>query len=87
MALHLLYRIRENDRRADGRHACLVDAADEATARTTARVPENWGHVQLAAAATMPDKLRVLPAEPMGVIWIAGDAVSLLGIDRGGNVV
>lgn len=33
MALHLFYRPRDGSRRHDGRHAVLVDAPDEATAR------------------------------------------------------
>ena len=76
MALHLLYRTREHDRRPDGRHACLVDAESEAAARGLAGVPPGWAHAQLAAAATMPGT---------AIIWLEGDAV--MGVDRGGNRV
>ena len=78
-ALHLLYRTRPEDRRENGRHAVLVDAASEAAARVLAGVPDSWGAVQLAATATMPPGRTV--------IWLEGDAISLLGIDRGGNPV
>ncbi len=58
---------------------CLVDAVDEATARSLANVPANWAHHEMAATATMPGSLTVL--------WMEGDAVFLLGVDRGGNRV
>lgn len=79
MALHLLYRPHDGERREDGRHACLVDAADESTARTLANAPRGWSHAELAATASMPNGLTVL--------WMEGDAISMTGIDRGGNRV
>lgn len=78
-ALHLLYRSVPQDRRPDGRHAVLVDAASEALARAAAGVPDSWSAEQLAATATMPHHRTQ--------IWLEGDAISLLGIDRGGNSV
>ena len=62
----------------DHSDAHAVDGvADEAAARVLANVPQGWAHEQLAATATMP----------MPVIWLEGDAISLTGIDRGGNRV
>ena len=83
MALHLLYRTHPADRQPNGRHACLVDAADEAAARTLATVPHTWAHHQLAATASMPS----YAGSELGVVWLEGDAISLLGVDRGGNRV
>jgi hypothetical protein len=85
-ALYLLYRTRPEDRNASGIHAVLVDAADEAAARAAAiaaapngetRVPATWAAVQIAASAALPES----------PLWIEGDAVSLLGMTRGGNPI
>lgn len=75
MALYLLYRTRPEDRRPSGLHTAVVQAADEASARTAAGVPVSWSALALSGLANG------------GVLRIEGDAVSLLGMDRGGNPV
>ena len=75
MALYLLYRTRPEDRLPSGLHSAVVQAADEATARTTASVPASWSALALSGLADG------------GVVRIEGDAVSLLGMTRGGNPI
>lgn len=88
MALFLLYADRDGDRNASGMNAVLVDAADEAAARTAAaaaaptgetKVRPTWAAVSLAATATMPGGRTV--------IWIEGVAASLVGRTRGGDAL
>ena len=54
MAIYLVYRTNEADRRADGRHTFLVDAANAAAARTAAGVPGTWAAFELALAGQLP---------------------------------
>lgn len=75
MALFLLYRTRPEDRLPSGLHSAVVQAADEATARATADVPASWSALALSGLADG------------GVVRIEGDAVSLLGMTRGGNPI
>ena len=88
MALFLLHRTAESDRRASGQHAALVDASSESEARTLAGAPDSWAAVQLAATATMPQPRHDGNNDPLRVIKFDGDAVSLGNqTDRGGNHV
>jgi hypothetical protein len=85
-ALNLLYAATPQDRNASGLDAVLVDAVDEAAARTAAiaatpngetKVPTTWTYVLLAAiAAGLPDSRTV--------VWIEGPMASLIGKTRGG---
>lgn len=83
MAMFLLYRTRPEDRNPRGLHAVVVNAADEAAARTAANastyvpdgVPDSWTALDLSST-------------PSGdAIWLEDDAVSLLGMTRGGDPI
>ena len=80
MAIYLLHRTNENDRNSSGIHAALVDAADEASARTAAnaaaptgetRIRSTWAANLIAATGSLPNGLTVL--------FFEGDAASLTG--------
>jgi hypothetical protein len=73
MALFLLHRVREEDRRHNGLHSAIVQASDAAAARALAGVPPTWAAVALSGLATGT------------VSWLEGDAVSMLGMTRGGD--
>ena len=75
MALYLLYRTRPEDRLPSGLHSAVVQAADVAAARTASGVPSTWAAHALGALADG------------AVIRIEGDAVSLLGLTRGGDPI
>lgn len=88
MALFLIYADRDGNRNSSGINAVLVDAEDEAAARTAAaaaaptgetKVPRTWATVRLADTATLPDGRTV--------IWIEGVAASLVGRTRGGDAL
>ena len=88
MALFLLYAATQGTRNSSGIGAVLVDAVDEATARTAAaaaaptgetKVPATWAAVSLAATATLPGGRTV--------IWFEGVAASLVGRTRGGDAL
>ena len=83
MALFLLYRTHPSDGKMNGRNSCLVEAADETEARFLAQVPHGWAHHQLADTPTMPS----YGGSQLEVVWFEGNAISLLGVDRGGNRV
>ena len=87
MAIFLIYRTSEADRRDDGRHAFLVDAADAAAARTAAGVRSTWAAFELASSGQLPPDRKVSMPTPLTVCPIEGDAIGALGIDRGGNRV
>ncbi len=87
MALFLLHRTAESDRRASGQHAVLVDASGESEAHQLAGAADSWTAVQLAATATMPS-IDDGNNDPLQVIKLEGDAISLgKRLDRGGNSV
>lgn len=86
MSLFLLYRTNANERNSNGLHSALVEAANAPAARALAAasapdgetvVHEGWVAVELAASSSMPKP----------IIWFSGDAVSLLGMTRGGDPV
>ncbi|MGD2132785.1 MAG: hypothetical protein PVI23_08330 [Maricaulaceae bacterium] len=85
MALYLLYAAQPQDRNSTGRNAVLVDAADEASARTAAAAAapdgetanvEAWAALELASAAGAP-----FPVE--GYVWLSGDVAEPLLAARG----
>jgi hypothetical protein len=75
MALYLLYRARPEDRLPSGLHTVVVQASDEATARALAGISSSWAALALNDIAEGR------------VIWIEGDAVSVLGLTRGGDQI
>jgi len=84
MAIYLLYRTDETDRNSNGVHAALVDAADEATARTAAQaaaptgetyIPAGWAAAQIAASGALPQGQTVL--------FFEGDCCPIGGKGRG----
>ena len=84
MATFLLYRTRPEDRNPSGLQAVIVTAADEATARAVANAQAPNGSTEVPASWTARD-LSTLPADT--AVWIEGDAVSLLGMTRGGDPI
>lgn len=84
MAIFLLYRTRPEDRNPSGLQATLVNAADAATARALANADAPNGSTKVPASWSALD-VSTLAANQ--VVWLEGDAVSLLGMNRGGDPV
>lgn len=82
MAVYLLYRTRPEDRNPSGIHAVLVTAADEATARSLANAAAPTGSTKVPSTWTARD-VTTMPE----VVWLEGDAITLLGQSRGGDPV
>lgn len=93
MAVYLLYRTRAEDRNAAGIHSVLVNAADEATARALANAAAPFpraGQVSATEPKAVPDSWAAIDVSTIASqrsVWIEGDAVSLLGLTRGGDRV
>lgn len=93
MAIYLLYRTRPEDRNAAGIHSVLVNAADEATARTLANAAAPFprpGQVGSTEPKAVPDSWAAIDVSTIASqrsVWIEGDAVSLLGFARNGDRV
>lgn len=92
MALFLLYRKANGASNERGLHAAIVNAADAATAISQANAKAPWGVACSDYALSAYDKglsawgvLDLSTLTTNQVSWIQGDAVSVLGIDRGGN--
>lgn len=94
MALFLLYRKANGASNERGLHAAIVNAADAATAISQANAKAPWGVACSDFALSAYDKginasswgaLDLSTLTTNQVSWIQGDAVSVLGIDRGGN--
>ena len=83
MALFLLFRTRPEDRNARGIHSVLVNAADEAAARAAANASASVPH----GAPASWSALDLSDTSSGDVIWLEGDAVSLLGMTRGGDPI
>ena len=88
-ALNLLYAVSQYERNSSGLNAVIVDAVDEAAARTAAlaalpngetTVPTTWAYLLLAAVT------GTLPASKT-VIWIEGEMAGLTDKTRGGAVL
>lgn len=88
MALFLLHRVNAADRNSSGIHSCIVEAATENDARAAAvaaapngetKVRSTWGAVSLGSGT--------IPASLPSVLWLEGDAVSVLGMTRGGSPI
>jgi hypothetical protein len=92
MALFLLYRKTSGPANERGLHSVIVNAADAATAISQANAKAPWGPSCSDFAVSPYDKglsawgvLDLSTATANQVLWIQGDAVSVLGVDRGGN--
>lgn len=82
MAVYLLYRIRPEDRNPSGIQAAIVTAADESTARSLATAAAPNGSTKVPST-WMARNVTTLPE----VVWLEGDAITLLGLTRGGDPV
>lgn len=69
MALFIVCQTRPQDRRSDGQHTFIVDAANSDAARLAVGVPATWAVHQIAAAG-------VLPTDPL-----TGTAVTALAVE------
>lgn len=89
MALFLLYRKANGAKNERGLHSVIVNAPDAATAISQANAKAPWGSVIFFAPYEKGlSAWGVLDLSTMTtnqVLWIEGDAVSVLGMDRGGN--
>jgi hypothetical protein len=84
MALFLLHRVNASDRNSSAIHSCIVEAADEAAARSAAiaaapdgetRVRATWAAVSLGSGT--------IPVSLPSTLFFEGDSVTTLGRRRG----